>query len=74
LRLEQDAQSIRVLSKKQEMQTDLSRKRDVLARLQERLADLNDVRIPRVLPDAEMAETDVMSRREILMTLLKGKI
>ncbi|EPE32575.1 synaptobrevin [Glarea lozoyensis ATCC 20868] len=42
LKLEQDAQNIRVLSKKQEMQTDLSRKRDALARLQERLADLND--------------------------------
>ncbi|KAG9228803.1 synaptobrevin [Amylocarpus encephaloides] len=40
--LEQDAQGIRALSKKQERQTELVRRRDLLSRLQERLQDLRD--------------------------------
>lgn len=44
LKLEQDALGIRVLSKKQDVQGDLTRKRDALLRLQERLQDLNEVR------------------------------
>ena len=42
LKLEQEAQQIRILSKKQEVQTDLVRKREVLGRLRERLGDWDD--------------------------------
>ncbi|KAH6673135.1 synaptobrevin [Halenospora varia] len=44
LKLEQDAQYIKILSKKQEMQLDLVKKRDVLLRIEERLQELNEVR------------------------------
>ncbi|KAH8670290.1 hypothetical protein BGZ60DRAFT_407094 [Tricladium varicosporioides] len=43
LKLEQDAQYIKILSRKQEMQFDLVRKRDVLLRIEERLQELNEI-------------------------------
>lgn len=44
LKLEQDAQLIRVQTKKQELQADLVRKRDLIRELGEKLEDLNEVR------------------------------
>ncbi|PQE12240.1 synaptobrevin protein [Rutstroemia sp. NJR-2017a BVV2] len=43
IHVEQDAQNIKVLSKKQEVQADLVRKRELLHRLGERLQELNEL-------------------------------
>ncbi|PBP16191.1 synaptobrevin [Diplocarpon rosae] len=43
LRLEQDAQGIKVQSRKQEVQTDLVHKREIILRLSERLQELNEL-------------------------------
>lgn len=41
--MEQDALGVKILSRRQELQTDLSRKRELLEQVKERLKDLEEV-------------------------------
>ncbi|KAF4613405.1 hypothetical protein G7Y89_g15481 [Cudoniella acicularis] len=43
LRLEQDAQNIKIPAKRQDTQAELFRKREIILRLEERLQELNEV-------------------------------
>ena len=43
LRLEQDAINIKIQSRKQEIQTDLLKKRDIIVKLSDRLQEINSV-------------------------------
>merc|ERR1712093_42800 len=79
VRLEQDAQTIKVQSRKHELQADLVQKREMLQRLSERLDEMNEVSYIWILPFCQLSAKFLMQTSLVISSLErtthpKGKI